>query len=214
MTLSAARPDAARIAVFAKAPVPGEVKTRLAPTLGAAAAARLHASLVRRALATAAESGVGPVELWCAPDESDAFFAQCAKDFGVALKRQVGADLGARMLGAIEASLGAGASLVIIGTDCPAMTPGYLRLAREALRAHDVVLAPAEDGGYVLLGQSAPVARLFDDIPWGTGAVMQRTRERLARSKATWHELATLWDIDRPEDYARWMRELAPGKGS
>ncbi len=209
MTSSAARPEAVRVAVFAKAPIPGAVKTRLAASLGADAAASLHARLVRRALATAVASGIGPVELWCAPDESDAFFAACAREFGVALKRQQGADLGARMRHAIDTTLAAGAALVVIGSDCPAMTPAHLHGARDALRARDVVIAPAEDGGYVLVGQSAPAARLFDDIPWGSDAVMERTRERLARSGATWAELETLWDVDRPEDYARWMREGA-----
>jgi rSAM/selenodomain-associated transferase 1 len=214
MTSSAARPEAVRIAVFAKAPVPGAVKTRLVATLGADAAAGLHARLVRHALATALESGIGPVELWCAPDTSDAFFDQCAREFGVALKRQQGADLGVRMGHAINATLALGAALVIIGSDCPAMAPAHLHGARDALRSRDVVIAPAEDGGYVLVGQSAPVAGLFDDIPWGSDAVMERTRARLAGSGATWQELATLWDIDRPEDYARWMREGAAGLAS
>jgi rSAM/selenodomain-associated transferase 1 len=206
MTSSAARPERARIAVFAKAPVPGAVKTRLAAGIGAQAAAALHAGFVRRALATAVESQVGPVELWCAPDEGGDFFAGCAREFGVALRRQQGGDLGARMGHAMEDSLAAGASLVLVGSDCPAMTADHVRRARAALLDTDAVLAPAEDGGYVLVGQSVRLPSIFADIPWSTGAVMERTRKRLARDGATWVELETLWDVDRPEDYERWLQ--------
>jgi rSAM/selenodomain-associated transferase 1 len=209
MTSSAARPERARIAVFAKAPVAGAVKTRLAASIGAQAAAALHAGFVRRALAMAVESQAGPVDLWCTPDEGGDFFAGCAREFGVALRRQQGGDLGARMGHAMEATLATGASLVLIGSDCPAMTAEHLRRAREALFDNDAVLTPAEDGGYVLVGQSVRLASIFTDIPWSTGAVMERTRERLVRDGAKWVELETLWDVDRPEDYERWLHGAA-----
>ena len=85
MTSGAHPPDPPGIAVFAKAPVPGEVKTRLVATLGAEGAARLHERLVERALATALAARLGPVTLWCAPDQSHAFFRQCAARHGVEL---------------------------------------------------------------------------------------------------------------------------------
>ena len=207
MTSNTRRPEAARIAVFAKAPVPGAVKTRLASLLGADGAASLHAGLVRQALASAVRSGVGPVELWCAPDERHEFFAACAVQFGARLRCQQGADLGERMRHAFETVLGEGAALVLIGSDCPAITAGALDSAATALRRHDAVIAPAEDGGYVLVGLSRPCAPLFDGVDWGTGAVMAQTRERLALSRQPWLELPTLWDVDRPEDYARMRRE-------
>lgn len=203
MTSTARTPEAARIAVFAKAPVPGAVKTRLAPALGEEGAARLHAQLARHALATALDSGAGTVELWCAPDASHPFFQDCARDFGVALAVQEGADLGARMAHAAHA----GYPVVIIGADCPALTASHLRIAANALRAKDVVLVPAEDGGYVLVALARPVAGLFDGIPWGGDGVMARTRERLAASGAEWLELPPLWDVDRPADHARLQRE-------
>ena len=93
MTSSAPRPEAVRIAVFAKAPVPGAVKTRLS-LLGPEGAAGLHAGLVRHALSTAVQARLGEVELWCAPDETHPFFARCASEFGATLRRQEGADLG------------------------------------------------------------------------------------------------------------------------
>jgi len=205
MTSNARRPEATRIAVFAKAPVAGEVKTRLAAILGPEGAAGLHAGLVRHAISTAVQSRVGAVELWCAPDESHPFFERCAREFGVALRRQQGVDLGERMRRAVDAALASGEAIVVIGSDCPALAVADLRDAAEALRTHDAVIAPAEDGGYVLIGLSASVPGLFDGIAWGGSAVMAATRARLA--DATWKELATRWDVDRPEDYARLARE-------
>ena len=196
-----------RVAVFAKAPVPGEVKTRLAPLLGTEGAARLHAALVRRTLAVATEADVGRVELWCAPDASDPFFPACAAEFGAALRVQRGADLGQRMRAAFDAALGENAALVLIGCDCPALDAAILRQAAAALARHDAVIAPAEDGGYVLVGLSRPHAALFAGVEWGGSSVMADTRARLERAGARWKELETLWDIDRPEDYARLERE-------
>lgn len=191
-----------RVVVFAKAPVPGEVKTRLAALLGPDGAAALHAGLVRRALATAAQAAIGPVELWCAPDASHSFFEKCAVDFGVALHEQHGDDLGARMEHALSPL-----PAVVIGSDCPVLGVEDLRQAARALLAHDAAIAPAEDGGYVLIGLSRAHPRLFEGIAWGTAAVMGQTRERLAENRIAWEELPTRWDIDRPEDYQRLQRE-------
>jgi rSAM/selenodomain-associated transferase 1 len=190
-----------------KAPVPGAVKTRLAAALGDEGAARLHAELVRHALATAVEAKAGPVELWCAPDENHAFFQQCAREFGVPLKRQRGADLGERMRKAAEEAHAEGRPIVIMGSDCPALTASHLRLAAHALRAQDVVLVPAEDGGYVLIALSKPVQGLFEGVAWSSDEVMAQTRTRLAAAKAKWVEFPALWDVDRPADYARLERE-------
>jgi rSAM/selenodomain-associated transferase 1 len=200
MTSSAPPPEPAGIAVFAKAPVPGEVKTRLAATMGAEAAARLHERLVERALATALEARLGPVTLWCAPDDSHPFFARCAERFRVALRRQEGRDLGERMHAAFSASP---TPLVLVGSDCPALEPRDLQAAAGALRSHDAAFVPAEDGGYVLVALARPDSRVFADVPWGTSAVMAMTRDRLAAAGLRWKELPALWDVDRPEDYAR-----------
>jgi uncharacterized protein len=207
MTSNAPRPESVRVAVFAKAPVAGEVKTRLAALLGPDGAAGLHAGLVRHALSAAAQSRVGAVELWCAPDENHPFFERCARDFGATLARQEGADLGERMANAFAKTLAAGSALIIIGSDCPALTTRHLQDAAAALRSHDVVIAPAEDGGYVLVGLSRKFPALFEGIEWGANAVMLETRRKLAQARIEWKELATLWDVDRPEDYARLQRE-------
>lgn len=207
MTSSAPRAERARIAVFAKAPVPGRVKTRLAGVLGEAAAAGLHAGLVRHALATAVAAGLGQVELWCAPDERDDFFARCAADFGATLHAQRGADLGERMRAAFDEAFARDEALVLIGADCPALRPADLRAAATALDAHDVVIAPAEDGGYVLLAMARAVPAVFDGVAWGSPSVMGETRARLAAAGVAWLEMPTSWDVDRPEDYERLRRE-------
>ncbi|QJR16640.1 TIGR04282 family arsenosugar biosynthesis glycosyltransferase [Usitatibacter palustris] len=203
MTPAARAPDAPRVTVFAKAPVAGEVKTRLVPLLGAEGAAALHAGLVRQALSIASQARLGPVELWCAPDETHPFFERCAAQFGATLHRQRGADLGARM----HAAFAAGTPRLLIGSDCPALSAADLHAAWGALTKCEAVFAPAEDGGYVLVGLARPQPSLFEGVNWGTAAVMTQTRARLEAGRIKWHELATLWDVDRPEDYARLQRE-------
>jgi rSAM/selenodomain-associated transferase 1 len=198
---SAPLPEGPVVAVFAKAPRPGAVKTRLVPLLGEASAARLHAALATRAVATALAAEAGPVELWCSPDEDDPLFHSLAR-LGAVLRRQPEGDLGVRMAHACEAAFERSRAVILIGADCPALQPDDLRDAADALRNHDAVISPAEDGGYVLLGlaREAPV---FDAMPWGSAQVMARTRERLREAGRTWRELRMLWDVDRPEDYAR-----------
>ncbi len=198
----AARPSAVQVAVFAKAPVAGEVKTRLVPLLGEAAAAELHETLVRRALATAREAGLGPVSLWCTPDTGHPFFAACAAEFGAALQEQRGGHLGERMARAFERLLANGPAL-LVGSDCPSLLASDLRAAATSLATHDAVVQPAEDGGYVLVGLARPVRGLFELIRWGEADVMRDTRDRLRSAGATWRELPMRWDIDRPEDYRR-----------
>jgi len=207
MESSAPPPDAVRVAVFAKAPVAGQVKTRLAPVLGLEGAARLHARLVARALDEATAAAVGPVELWCAPDSRHPFFAECASRHGVRLRAQGDGNLGQRMARAFETVHAEGASLVLIGSDCPGIERGALRIAAAALRDVDVAISPAEDGGYALIALAKPHAALFEGVAWGTATVMAETRERLRGSGLAWRELARTWDVDRPEDYARLCRE-------
>jgi glycosyltransferase A (GT-A) superfamily protein (DUF2064 family) len=94
--------------------------------------------------------------------------------------------------------------LLIVGTDCPALTPVHLQQAADALQTVDVVLIPAEDGGYVLVGLRKPVPEVFTDVAWSTPQVLTQTRERLRVAGASWRELATLWDVDEPADWLKW----------
>ncbi len=199
----------ATIIVFAKAPVPGAVKTRLIPALGAAGAARFAERLVRQAIDTAQAALPGAVELCCAPDATHPFFRGIE---GVTLAEQGAGDLGARMHRALERALrGAGAAL-LIGADCPALSGDHLHAAADALRGDsDVVLGPAEDGGYVLIGARRVVPELFQEITWGGARVLDQQRDRLRALGWRWSELPPLWDVDRPEDLERVRRHVAGG---
>ncbi len=193
-----------RVAVFAKAPIPGEVKTRLIPALGEQGAAALHRALVTRAIETAVAAGIGPVQLWCAPDAGHPFFTECGRRRGVTLMHQGEGDLGARMRCAFEALLRESGRALLIGSDIPAMTPDYLRAADAALaEGYDAVLGPAEDGGYVLIGLTRVDAGLFENMRWSASDVLAVTRARIARLGWRHRELPTLWDVDRPEDLQR-----------
>jgi rSAM/selenodomain-associated transferase 1 len=193
------------VAVLAKAPIPGFAKTRLIPVLGACGAAMLQGRLVERAVETACAAAVGPVSLWTAPDETHPAFQAISARLAIALARQAEGDLGARMLAAITQ---ANSCVLVIGSDCPALTPDHLRTAAEVLRNRaDVVVIPAEDGGYALIGMRTPEPELFSDMPWSTPGVMDETRRRLRTLGLTWHEPTTLWDVDLPRDLVR-MRAI------
>lgn len=192
-----------RILLLAKAPRPGLAKTRLAPLLGAEGAAALQARLIKHALKTARGAALGAIELHGAPADDD-FLRYCAGHYGAALLPQADGDLGERMRSALTRALDAADSAILIGADCPALTARHLRAAAQALDdGNDAVFAPTEDGGYALVGLKRCDVRLFEAIAWSTPTVMDETRTRLRGLGWRWHELDTLWDVDRPGDYER-----------
>jgi len=208
MTASAAE-SVCPVMVFARAPTPGEAKTRLIPALGAAGAAALHRRLVMHCLRAATDAQLGPVELWCAPDAGDPFFRECERRIGVSLRSQGQGDLGARMQGAFEAALARASRAILVGSDIPALSAQYLRDAERALAGgDDVVIGPAEDGGYVLVGLSRCDSELFRGIPWGGSEALAETRRRIAGLSWRSSELPVLWDVDRPEDLERLPEEM------
>ena len=190
------------LAILAKAPLAGFAKTRLIPRLGAEGAAGLQRWLLQRAVRTALSAGIGPVTLWCAPDTAHPDFALCRTFGPLALHRQPDGDLGERMLAAI-AGMSTSAGTLVIGTDCPALTPALLRQAANALAGHDAVVVPADDGGYVLIGMRQAAPRVFDAVDWSTGRVLAQTRARLAEMGWRWQEFPPLWDVDRSDDLDR-----------
>ncbi|HEX6692940.1 MAG TPA: TIGR04282 family arsenosugar biosynthesis glycosyltransferase [Burkholderiales bacterium] len=180
------------VLVFSRAPVIGKVKTRLAARLGEWRAARLHIRLTRRALRTARDARVGPVELHVTSDHS-AFRGQ--------IFLQLGKDLGERMYRALRRHRRA----ILIGSDCPALEPRDLRRAARLLCAgYRVVLAPTEDGGYALVAARAAPRAMFEGVDWGTSQVMAQTARRLEGLR--WARLRMLVDVDRPED----LDQIAP----
>lgn len=187
--------------MLAKAPVAGLAKTRLMPAIGAHAAAVLQERLTERALRTALDARLGPVTLWCAPDCAHPSFRALAGQFAIALRPQADGDLGARMLATMQ-----GGPTLLIGTDCPALTPAHLHEAARALAAHAAVLVPAQDGGYVLIGSNAPQPGLFEGIAWSTPQVTAQTRARADALGLSLGLLPPLWDVDTEVDLDRMER--------
>jgi rSAM/selenodomain-associated transferase 1 len=189
------------IQIFAKAPLPGLVKTRLIPALDAAGAAALYKKMLRHCLANAA--GIAPLQLWCSPDSQHEFLQDCARRSGAELYAQQGRDLGERMQNALAAGLRRYARVVLIGSDCPIMDAAYLRAALAKLEQVGVALGPAEDGGYVLIGASGQPPPVFQGMAWSQPEVLARTRDKLRQAGLAWAELPALWDVDSAADLPR-----------
>jgi rSAM/selenodomain-associated transferase 1 len=190
--------------VFAKAPLPGQVKTRLLSVLTPAAAARLQGTLVRRTLAKVQAVPGTRRHLCCAPDCSHPLLRRSAADFGARLQPQRGGDLGARMAHAFAWALRRAPAAVLLGCDCPDLSPALLQQACAALQRHAAVLGPALDGGYVLIGLTRPQPALFRAMPWGSDRVLELTRRRLDQAGLSRYELPPLGDLDRPADLDRY----------
>ncbi|WP_075880915.1 TIGR04282 family arsenosugar biosynthesis glycosyltransferase [Vreelandella massiliensis] len=190
--------------LLAKAPLPGHAKTRLIPRLGKLGAADAHAELVRACVATACRAfPPHQVTLWTALEHEHPLFIALHQQYGIALKPQPEGDLGARMRHALSATPG---PAMVVGSDCPSITPALLHLCAAQLADHQVVMLPAEDGGYGLIGTQEDTPTLFRDMPWGSEHVLAETRARLTACGLTAAYPATVWDVDRPEDWQRWQR--------
>lgn len=205
--------------IFAKAPVAGQVKTRLVPPLSPEGAARLHARMIVRAAASVREAmdrldgGNHSVrgELWCAIDTSSVatsplavdvpILSRIARDHGLDLRIQCDGDLGDRMKYALAAGLPG--RVLLLGTDIPALDSSHLLAAAHALVDCDVLVVPSDDGGYVMIGCTGDIPDCFDAMPWSTPLVMRETRARLTASGCSWVELPALWDVDTAADLRR-----------
>lgn len=206
-------PDCA-ILVFAKAPVAGQVKTRLVPYITAGQAASLHEELTRDRLHICTSADLCDVQLWCSPDTDHPFFSDCSRRYGVRLHTQTGNDLGERMAAALEAMLGQYKKIIITGTDAPALDISTIDEAVNRLEHSDIVLVPAEDGGYVLLAASKHHQGLLTDVPWGTENVLASTLRNIERLGLNYSLLGECWDVDRPEDlerYRKWFIATSSG---
>ncbi len=135
------------------------------------------------------------------------FFLRCRRELGVVLRRQPAGDLGRKMALAMQHALRGSRKVLIVGTDCPALTLADLESAAAALDHADVVLQPSSDGGYVLIGARRFAAGALRNIMWSSGQELVQTRNRLRRAGFTWKELPTRWDVDWPADVRRAKRE-------
>lgn len=219
----------ALIIQFAKAPVVGQVKTRMQPHLNAEQCADLHRRLVSHTFHKLISEKVAPVELWVGGEDDgeggEGFFTELvsgaksyvdveadgtgADDSGEpgrspTIVAQSGKDLGERMYRAFEQALTRSRPVILVGSDCPFFSKDYFTTAIELLHSgQDTVLGPAEDGGYVMMGLNRVSPALFHGIDWGSAQVLAQTREWLAEQGWQWREMPPLVDIDEPKDLVR-----------
>jgi len=204
-----------RLLIFSRAPEPGQVKTRLIPLLGKTAAADLYADLVTTTLEKVTTADLCPVDLWCSPETGHPFFLQCRDRFTVELHQQPQGDLGRRMSAALVAGLQRSDAVVLVSTDIPSLEAADIEAACEALTdGFDAVLGPAVDGGYYLIGLRAHHADLFEAMPWGTEGVFQATLACMSRLGLRCHQLPRRRDLDTPEDYHWYVREIQTGQST
>jgi rSAM/selenodomain-associated transferase 1 len=198
-----------QIIIFTRYPQPGKTKTRLIPTLGSSGAADLHRQMtehtmtrVKQLAATQATS----VQV-CHAGGDNAVMKQWL-GAGILFQPQGSGDLGMRMERAFAQAFQAGYErVIIVGTDCPALTAKIMQAALEALQENDFVLGPTSDGGYYLIGLRRPAPQLFQDVPWGTEKVLERTLQIADQLDLRRTLLDLLDDVDRPEDLVVWERE-------
>ena len=191
---------------FAREPVEGAVKTRMMPHLSAQQACQLHCELVLWTSGQLAASCLGDTELCVAGDPGHPLFARCSERGMHRISQQRGEDLGERMFVALRDSLRRYSKVILVGSDCPAIDRVYLEQAVRGLDKAPLVLGPADDGGYVLIGASCINGALFDNIPWGTARVYAATVLAMRQQGLHWLELPALADVDRPDDLAAWQQ--------
>jgi|AntAceMinimDraft_11_1070367.scaffolds.fasta_scaffold00387_18 hypothetical protein len=195
---------------FSREPVAGEVKTRMMPHLTAEQACDLHSELTLWTCSRLVDSGLGVMELAVSGNTQHPLFSQCLDRGARRILRQKGTDLGQRMYRAMGCALTRYTSVILVGSDCPDIDANYLKQAVDALQRVSVVLGPATDGGYVLIGARAIKREFFQDILWGSAQVYHTTVLRLTQAGVSWEALAPLTDIDRPEDLPLWRALQRP----
>ncbi len=190
------------ILVFLKPFEAGYVKTRLAATIGNNQALKVYRHLVEHTILQLHQMSHTTDVVLCYSRQPASNELSNA-DFPHMLQK--GEDLGSRMLHALEwAHDRKYKKKIIIGTDCYDLTSEILEQAIRALQTKEVVLGPAEDGGYFLIGMKMPHPDLFTDIPWSTSGVLSATEEVLVRMQPDWLALPTLTDIDQEQDLLRY----------
>lgn len=194
---------------FAKWPEAGRVKTRLIPALGISGALDAHLTLTLTVLDNLCGCGL-PVQFWWdrSLETVPAEAREVVRDIeqrGLGQRIQQGANLGERMLDALGTGLESHDLALIVGSDCPSVEPAYVHQAVASLQTYDVVLGPSDDGGYVLIGARRVVPHMLDGIEWGTGAVLEQTCVRLKKLGLSVGLLEPRWDVDEPEDWARFQ---------
>ncbi|MGO9569654.1 MAG: TIGR04283 family arsenosugar biosynthesis glycosyltransferase [Desulfomonilaceae bacterium] len=206
--MSTKKASGEKIIIFTRYPEPGKTKTRLIPVLGAEGAADLQRRMAEHVLAQAQDLAASrEIALEVCYEGGDEALLSGWLGSGFSYCKQHTGNLGTRMHEAFkEAFLKGSERVLIVGTDCPGLTDNLLETAFEDLREHDVVLGPARDGGYYLIGLKRLSPSLFHDIQWGAHEVLGRTLDIARRNGLSWKLVELMDDIDRPEDLEEWDR--------
>ena len=196
--------DTAALCVFARPPVRGEVKRRLARSLGADDALRAYRELAEGALSRLHAVPGCRTSLWAAARPGHPELRRWSRRWGMPVKNQCPGDLGRRMDHALRQSLLEHPCALLVGVDVPGLTAPYVTQAVRALADADLIFGPVQDGGYGLVGLRAPQSALFRDIPWGSDRVLAASLEIARRRRLRTVLLDTLWDVDDLDDWRRY----------
>lgn len=215
------------VIIMSRIPEPGFTKTRMLNIINGHECAEFHRACLRDICRAVRNTGM-EAYLYFTGDQNDYQEGKCSKSdrdpWGLTtadytyltMRRQKGADLGERMLNAAHEVLVRHDSVILLGSDMPSLTPGLLEETRERLQKHDLIIGPAEDGGYYLLGCKRVYAELFKDIPWGTGEVLKATLQAAVKNSISLDQLAEHNDIDTWPDliyfYENGLKDLECGR--
>lgn len=186
--------------LFAKQPIPGQVKTRLIPEYTAEQAAEIAAFMTRATVELAVSAWPGEVYLYCAPDADHALFRDLEREFRVRPAAQAPGSLGEKMLAALRDGIARNGAAAIMGCDVPHCPGDVLDHANERLAQGHALIGPTEDGGYYFIGLSRALPELFEGIEWGGTQVMQTTLARAEELGIEFEMLPELCDVDTPLD--------------
>lgn len=191
------------VQLFTKAPIKGNVKTRLEPVLSQDEILQLYKGLIEQRVKQLGDAPFCQLNLWVADEAGHRFFRTLQQHHDIQVHSQQGLDLGERMYHAVRSGLQCHQKVILLGGDCVSVDLDYLQQAVSALDASPVVIGPAEDGGYVLLGTRIDNPAMFLNVDWGTERVFSQTVSQLEQQGLPHKRLATRWDLDRPEDFER-----------
>ncbi|HSW53416.1 MAG TPA: TIGR04282 family arsenosugar biosynthesis glycosyltransferase [Sulfuricaulis sp.] len=186
--------------LFARQPVPGQVKTRLQPDYTPEQAAEIAAFMIRATVDLAVSAWPGPVTLCASPDVEHPLLRRLAGEYHVRLAPQSQGDLGARMLAALRDGIARHGAAAVMGCDVPHCGWDVIDQANDSLARGRNVLGPAEDGGYYFIGLQEARPELFADMPWGSDRVLEMTLARAEKLGMEFELLKTLRDIDTAAD--------------
>lgn len=199
-----------QILIFTKPPLAGKCKSRLIPALGEEGAAELQARLLKKIIKDLSDFNLCPFEIW--QSEESSYFSDSFREqkINISIYTQQGDTLGERMFNAMQMALQKVSNVIIIGADCVLYSQAYIKKAISYLGSvSSLVIGPATDGGYVLIGASQLFPSVFENINWGTNRVFEQTLLTAQNKGITCHILTELWDIDTPADLDK-LREWAP----